>query len=714
MIKHLAVILVSGMLVAAFLDLPIEDYHLTPLARTQKYYDVKILRDTWGVPHIFGKTDADVAYGLAYAHAEDDFDTIQKSLLAARGKLATIMGTKALANDYMVQLFRIWDVVNARYYLDLSPETRAVCEAYADGLNRYALLHPDKMIPGLFPVSGKDIVAGFVHKIPLFFGLHNVIKELYAPERQRLLSTPSSSDNYFVLKEWGLPYGSNTFSVSPIRSAEGKTMLAINSHQPWEGPFTWYEVHLHSEEGWDMVGGVFPGTPVVLHGHNRYLGWAHTVNKPDLIDVYVLEMNPQNPYQYRFDGKWRDLEVRRIKLKVKLLGPVSLTISKEVLWSVYGPVIRRPHGTYAIRYAGYGDIRQVEEWYRMNKARNFKEWLQAVQMCSIPMFNMGYADYQGNIYYLYNALLPIRAENYDWSQYLPGNTSKTLWKNYLSFDRLPQVLNPASGFVQNCNNTPFQTTIGPENPNPDDYSPTFGIENYMTNRALRAMELFASDSSITEEEFYQYKYDVAYSKKSIVAKVIQRLLSAKIPDDDLAQKAVEVLRHWDLRTNPENRGAALAVLALQPFLAKEQYDVKSDKLIESLISEAKELQRVYGKIEVPWQQVNRLLRGDLNLGLGGGPDVLHAIYGEKYAEGKLKAVAGDSYILLVTWDKNGKVSSRSIHQFGSATKDKNSPHYADQAPLFATCQLKPVWMDEAEIQAHLEREYRPGEELLLP
>ena len=157
---------------------------------------------------------------------------------------------------------------------------------------------------------------------------------------------------------------------------------------------------------------MFPGAPVILHGHNRNLGWASTVNHPDFIDVYVLDINPDNPYQYRFDGKWLDLDVRTAAIKVKLFGPISWTFKRETLWSVYGPVLRRPHGTYAVRYVGMGGVRQLEQWYRMNKTRDLGEWLDAMRMMAIPMFNFGYADGNGNICYLYNGNLPVRAESY--------------------------------------------------------------------------------------------------------------------------------------------------------------------------------------------------------------------------------------------------------------------------------------------------------------
>ncbi len=675
-------------------------------------YDVRILRDTWGVPHVFGVKDTDAAFGLAYAHCEDDFATIQDVLLATRGELASVYGRKAAPNDYLVHLLRVWDLVDEKYETDLSAETRAVCEAYAEGFNYYASLHPREVKAELLPVTGKDIVAGFVYKVPLFFGLDRTLTELYGSERKHTVSQRYKSVISLQSPVPADDFGSNTFAVGPSRSANGETFLAVNSHQPWTGPVAWYEAHVHSEEGWNTTGGLFPGSPIILLGHNPDLGWASTVNWPDLSDVYVLEMNPENPNQYKFDGEWRDLEVRIEPIRVKLFGPFSINVRQKFLWSVYGPTLRRPHGTYSIRYAGMGRVQQMEQWFRLNKARTFEEWQDAMRLMSIPMFNFGYADKEGNIYYLYNALLPLRTEWYDWKQYLPGNTSETLWTDYLPFDKLPQVKNPASGFFQNCNSTPYQTTIGPENPKLVDYSPVFGIETLMTNRALRALTLFGGDPSITEEEFYTYKFDIAYSPDSEIAKHVQEILDAPPSEDPVVQEAVEVLRTWDLRTNPENPAAAIGVLPISPIVRAQYRGQPPPDLMEQFTSVAHELKQVYGRIDVPWAEVNRLHRGNLDLGLGGGPDVLHAVYGQ-FADGHVTGESGDCYVLLVTWDANGKVHSRSIHQFGSATLDEKSPHYADQSPLFVKCQMKPVWLDEAEIRAHLEREYRPGEEIVL-
>jgi len=690
---------------AAYIFWPVHE-DLNYLKERASKYDVKILRDTYGVPHIFGHTDADAAYGLGYAHSEDDFLTIQQVLMAARGKLATVYGADSAPADYLVQFLRVWDVVDAEYE-KLSPGTRAIAEAYADGLNVYAAHHPDEALHGLFPVTGKDIVAASVEKSPLFFGLDETIGHLFSEDPEPV-PTPTE-----------VTFNSNEFAIAPSRTSNGQTFLDVNSHQPYEGPVAWYEAHIHSDEGWDMVGGTFPASPLIIHGHNRDLGWAFTVNHPDLVDVYRLTINPENINQYKFDGVWKDLEVRQAKLVVKIIGNLKVTVNRETLWSVYGPVVRGKSQTYAIRYGDIGTAGIWEQLYRMNKATNFEEWQDAMRLMQLPMFNAAYADREGNIYYLYNGAIPIRNEKYDWSDYLPGDTSETLWTEYLPFDELPQVLNPPSGFIQNANGTPYRATLGAGNPDPSMFSPTLGIDTDISSRSLRMLELFGADESITPEEFVQYKFDMQYSKDSVVATFVEMLSNAKMPDADTA-RAQEVIRTWDMITDPDSTGAALMVYTLNALNGKYpgaiklsklgQGNVNASMLMDAFTEAVKTLMQHFGRVDVKWGDVNRLIRGSVDLPIGGGPDILHATYGEMQEDGRLKITDGDSYVLMVTWEKDGSVHSMSVHQFGAATIRTDSPHYADQAPLLAKRELKPVWFEEADIRQHLESEYIPGQE----
>lgn len=746
--------IVTGLVVllvitAAFIFWPVRE-DLRYLSDRAANYDVKILRDTYGVPHIYGHTDADAAYGFGYAHSEDDFLTIQQVLLAARGDLATVYGPDSAPADYLVDFLRIWDTVDAEYE-KLSPDTRKIAEAYADGLNVYAAHHPEEVLPGLFPVSGKDTVAASVEKSPLFFGLDSTISHLFSDDPEPALTPTQVSNNWL----FGMPsfntepptnteslmrlfslnpvnsvveipepatqveYNSNVFAIGPGRTSDGQTYLDVNSHQPYTGAVTWYEAHIHSDEGWDMVGGTFPATPLLIQGHNRDLGWSFTVNHPDLVDVYRLTINPNNKNQYMFDGTWRDLEIRQAKLEIKLIGNLKITVKREALWSVYGPAVRTKSQTYAVRYGDMGTAGIWEQLYRMNKATNFKEWQDAMRLGQLPMFNAGYADKEGNIYYLYNGVIPIRDPAYDWSGYLPGDTSTTLWTEYLPFDALPQVLNPPSGFIQNANGTPFRTTLGAGNPDPSLYSPTLGIDTNISSRSLRMLELFGADESITPEEFVKYKFDMQYSKDSIIPQFVKIISDAQLSTPDTA-RAQEIIRNWDMRTDPDNIGAAIMMYTLISldekypgsfkFSELGQGNFTQTMLTEAFIDAVDKLVQHFGRVDVKWGDVNRLMRGNVDLPIGGGPDILHATYGKLQEDGRLKIIDGDSYVLLVIWDKDGNVRSMSVHQFGAATIREDSAHYADQAPLLANRQLKPVWFDEEDIRKNLESEYTPGEE----
>jgi len=246
-----------GGAVALFAVMPERaEFDPAPLLDAAQRYDVRILRDEFGVPHIYGATDADVAYGLGFAHSEDDFATIQTVALATRGRLASVKGLASAPIDYRVQLMRVWELVDARYGTDLTPETRAIAEAHAAGVNHYAALHPEQVLPGLIPMTGKDVVAGFVFRTPMFYGFQRHVLALFDDERsvssgprqgQLALGMPPGTD--LLLGS----IGSNGIAVGPARSADGATRLLVNSHQPYTGPVAWYEARLKSEQGWDMA-----------------------------------------------------------------------------------------------------------------------------------------------------------------------------------------------------------------------------------------------------------------------------------------------------------------------------------------------------------------------------------------------------------------------------------------------------------------------------
>ena len=669
-------------------------------------YNSVITRDEWGVPHVHGTTDADAAFGLAYAHAQDDFKTIQDVLIASRGKLSEFYGVKLksikglfnllkgdisglqgiqnVANDYYVNVIGIWDDLDKRYLNEVPLDVRNVCDGYAAGINQYAKDNPKYIFKKLYPLKGVDIVAGFMHRTPLFYGMGGVLKKLLQSEPPILIGH-NANDEKGIMQM----HASNVFAVSPNRSTDGYTRLMVNSHQPWSGPVAWYEAHISSDDGWDIITGLFPGSPVGLVGHNPDLGWSHTVNNPDLIDVFRLTINPNNENQYLFDGEWLDLSLKKIKIKVKILGLFSWKVKRVLYNAIHGPVLKTDHGTYAIRYASMGDVRLVEQWYRMNRSRNLSEFKEAMSIHAIPMFNTGYADKSGNIYYVYNARIPKRHPDIDWRKVVPGDKSIYLWNDYISYDDLPQIENPPGGFIYSCNNTPYLCTDNPKD-FPDRLPENTGIDTHQTNRALRALELFGQDKNISREEFLAYKYDKQYSKNSHVANIFEKFLMDSEDISSDLKPAIDLLKNWNLSGEQQNKAAALAFLTFRHIgFNSEEYTYNYDKIINKMKDGVEFLTENYGKIDIPLGTVQRLKHGTVNLPLGGGPDMLRAIYTRN--DGNImKGVAGDCYIQFIEWDTEGNIRSESIHQFGARTSVVDSKHYDDQTKLFSKEIMKPI------------------------
>ncbi|MAM37565.1 MAG: acylase, partial [Erythrobacter sp.] len=341
-------------------------------------YSAEIIRDEFGVPHIYGKRDRDVAYGVAVAHSEDDFSTLQDVIAMARGRYGAIAGQEGAAVDYVYHLLDARGTAE-RHYPTMPADTRALFEAYATGLNDYAEQNQDEIKLGnLFPVNGLDVAAGFALRQPFFFGLNNVIEPLVAGDDLRREYGPdipgfpreatpdaamgaSSAEGektaYSPFGKDAAHNGSNAFAIAPVKSG-GPTILVSNSHQPWRGGVAWYELVVESEEGWHYAGANFPGSPFPFLGHNEDLGWTNTVNTPDMVDVYKLELD-ETGTRYRFGGDWRELETREVTLPVRV-GPVVLPIGREVHCSVHGPVIINDKGAFAFRYGGMDNLGQLD------------------------------------------------------------------------------------------------------------------------------------------------------------------------------------------------------------------------------------------------------------------------------------------------------------------------------------------------------------------
>lgn len=698
-------LLILGMIAIALMVWePLTAARATPPPTMQR--DVEIVRDRYGVPHIFGRTDADTAYGLAYAHAEDDFSTLQEVMAMARGRLGALNGAKGAETDYVAALLDVDSTVARKY--DVQPaDVRALLDGYAAGLNRYAETHPGEVkLAPLFPIEGRDIARGFVLRSPFFFGLDSVLEALVKgdpPPPQQGLPLPDAP-NVTPAGPAGQEKGSNAFAVAPSRSADGATRLVSNSHQPWRGGVAWYEAVTHSREGLDFAGAMFPGMPILAMGHNRTLGWTNTVNRADLIDVYKLVLD-ESGENYRFDGGWRPLEQRRVWLKVRF-GPFVLPVPRTVRRSLHGPVILNEQGAFAIRYAQPDDLRNIEQYYRLTKARTWEEWSRAMAMQAVPATNFIYADASGKIALVYNAAFPNRAPGFDYGKVLAGDISANFRPGTVPWRAIPQLVDPARGYIQNANNTPWIAAGPGSELNASAFSPLLGIESDMTNRAQRAIELLEADRSITSQELEAIKFDTAVSRASWAGPWFASIDRLRV--GGRLARAQALLRRWDWNFDGRGPADTLAALLMRAGNRGHYRRKPFDDPRTELAIAAGHLLHHFGRLDVPLGEALRLRQGKVDLPLDGGPDVLRAMpLWDVADDGRLAARHGDSFTMFIEWDAQGRVRSKSVQPFGSATTRADSPHYADQARLFVGKRFKPVLFEPRQLRAQIERRYRP-------
>ena len=660
-------------------------------------YKAEIKRDIWGVPHVYGETDADAAFGLAYAHAEDDFKNIAENMYLYRAQMGLRDGISGAVQDYLIKVLKIRENIDENYLIDLDENVRKVIEAYAAGINYWMIKNPENEYSHFFPVTEKDIVAGFAIQNLFFSGVVSSIEKLQREAEIKEEYTSLYRNQQFVT-------GSNVLAVNSNKTEDKSTRIIINSHQPLEGPLAWYEAHIKSDEGWNMMGGLFPGSPFIFVGFNENIAWGFTVNKPDLSDSYELTINPNNEDQYLLDGEWKDFTKETIKLPVKIFGPIKWTVERDAKYSQHGPVLEVGDKSYALRFSGMKDIKQVNQWYAMNKSQSIADWISAMKKRSIVSFNGVFADKEGNIFFLHNSSSPLRKEGLDWSNTIDGTRSDLIWDDYVEFEKIPQIKNPSSGWLASTNQDPFKVTNEMDNLSAKDFSPTLGLQTRMTNRAYRSIELFDSYSSISEQDFDDIKFDNKYSVQSRSYKYISKIFEIDFETDEL-NYAKNVLRDWDLSTNFDNTSAALGVCVLSnEWISEQGQRIPQDPEI-SFRDCVIELNGTYGKVDPKWSERNFIVRGQKKISVQGGPDVLRAIYGRNDNEGDLKAAGGDGLYIHVSWDKDKKQQSKSIHQYGSATQDNTSIHFDDQMNLYVNEVYKPTFYDSELLDKNTSKVY---------
>jgi len=702
------------------------------LART-----VTIYRDTFGVPHVYGRSDESVVFGLMYAQAEDNFWQLEEDHINKLGRAAEIYGESRLAGDLMARLFETTRRARDDYAL-LNPRMRTLCDAYAAGINFYLERHPEvrprlinrfepwfALVTGVPALTSAGITAQEVRAL---------FKELPAPMPS---PSPGASDE---------AEGSNMWAVSPRKTQSGNALLFINPHVGFFGGGQRYEAHLHSEQGLNISGFTMLGSLYIWTGHNETLGWSHTNSDADSTDVYVETFdNPQNPLAYRYGGNYRNAVEWTDEIRVGNQGNIEtkrFTFRK----THHGPVVALRAGkSLAVRAASVEiSGRLLEQKWAMARARTLAEFKSAMAQRRLTGSNTIYADRRGNIFYLHGNATPRRSTKFDWAKPVDGDDAETDWRGYHELSELPQVINPSSGWIQNCNSTPFLTS-STDNPDRSKY-PVYMAPDLDTPRAQRSRRILSSKEKFSFEEWERASLDtyvlLAETMVPELVSIWEKLRQSNAGRAKKLSEPMAALKSWDYDSRVDSVPTTLFMLYFEqlqrvnreraarqaddnqpaPMTLGEQLNkIDSGAKITAFEKVLSELKNDFGKWQVDWGEINRLQRihtsgtmekfddTKLSISVPGASGLAGTLFtfntrrdaGQKRRYG----ISGNSYLAVVEFAP--RVRARSLLVFGQIA-DPKSPHFFDQAELYSTKQYKPAWFDLKEIKRNLERRYHPG------
>lgn len=675
-------------------------------------HSVTIYRDRYGVPHIYGPTDQSVVFGYLYAQAEDNFWQVEDTYIQALGRAAEVYGERMLNADLLNSELEI-SRLSMEEYQNSDRQMQTLCQAAADGLNYFLFKHPE-IKPQLLTHFEPWYVMAFARFM---------IYQLIIFGRTNLKAT-DPRDAAAEIKQEGMT-GSNMWAIAPARSASGHAMLFINPHQPFFGSGQWYEGHLHSGSGWNISGAAFPGAPFPVIGHNEVLGWSFTINTPNILDLYEEHFDdPKHPLNYRYGDGYRTAAEWTAAIKVKTNQGIQSRLFR-LRKTHHGPIVSiRAGKTLAVRLARIEMGGQLKQYYLMGKARNFKEFRAAMSPLAVPMFNIIYADREGNIFYIYNAAIPRRATKYDWKRPVDGSDPGTEWQGYHSLNELPQLLNPPSGYLQNCNSTPYQTTDR-DNPDKERY-PAYMTSDNDTPRARLSRRLLSSQAKFSFADLTKAAYDTTVIEAPTdTLKLVDEWEKLKDSDPARAEKVAELiaeLRAWNGVSTLESNAMTLYALWADKKIRTPVDPKNAFPLITLLESVKSELEAQFGSWRVAWGEINRIQRvppgnpqepfSDTrpSLPVAGGPGFVGMIFNfytrPEKAQKRRYGIAGHSFVSVIEFGP--QVRALSIMQFGQSA-DPRSHHYFDQAELYARQEFKPAWFTLDEIKKNVESISHPGE-----
>ena len=676
---------------------------------------VTIYRDQWGIPHIYGKTDADAVFGLMCAQCEDDFARVEMNYIEKLGRMSEVKGEKELAYDLYIKL--LIDETEAKNEYKTSPLwLKKLLNAYADGINYYLLKHPE-VKPRLinhfepwFPLLWTDGSIGAIstgdvteQETALFYGLPKQVASVKYQNPDEKLT------------------GSNGFAVGPSLSKSGNSLFYINPH------VTFYfrpEVHVVSEEGLSVYGAVTWGQFFIYQGFNPYNGWMHTSSEVDVADAYIeTTRDNQGTMEYQLDGKW-------IPFKTKWITLGSRKI--KTYFNHRGPVLAARNGHW-ISVRSYNRARKslIQSWLR-TKTTGFDSFKQVMEMRANTSNNTVYADNKGNIAYWHGNYVPRRDGAQDWGVPQDGSSSKNDWRGLHRLDEIVHSYNPASGWIQNCNSTPF-TVSGISSPKRADY-PVYMAPDGENFRDRNAVRLFSQTGKLDLSGLIELGYDRRLMAFEVL---IPSLLKAMAGELDLLEVAQE-LKIWDYTASTSSIAQTIAIRWGQKIMPKipkamqfggetdvvqniEKYAESGSKqeMLQALREVMVDLQKDFGTWRVSWGELNRFQRvsnGDVFQMDDAKPSISVPFassawgqlpsYTSRSIQGSKKwyGVNGNSFIAAVEFGP--KIKAYSLLA-GGQSGDPSSPHFFDQGKNYSEGKFKEVYFYKNDVMKHALKSYHP-------
>ncbi|MCF1752227.1 acylase [Mariniradius sediminis] len=701
----------------------------TDLARwQQRAAQTEIIRDQWGIPHVYGKTDADAVFGMVYAQCEDDFTRVETNFINAMGRMAEVKGVSHVYHDLRMKLFIDEDIVKEEF--ENSPKwLQELMVAWADGINFYLYTNPKvkpllitKFEPWMALTFSEGSIGGDIETIAL-----NPLRSFYEKGEPSAIAL---EERDFEIE----PKGSNGFAISPQLTKNGNALLLINPHTSF---YFRPEMHMVSEEGLNAYGAVTWGQFFIYQGFNEYNGWIHTSSKADAIDHYALTVEEmEGKYHYRFGGDWRPLKEKTITLKYKDGDGFS---EKKIVayYSHHGPVIREENGKWIAISLMVERVKALTQSYTRTKTKNHEEFRSTMDLKTNSSNNTVYADRDGNIAYYHGNFIPKRNPNFDWRNTVDGSNPDTDWQGLHSLDEMIFIFNPRNGWIQNCNSTPF-TAAGRFSPKKENY-PAYMAWDLENARGLNGVRVLEDQKNLTLESLITIAYEpTLMAFKPLVPSLVKAF--ENLPDTDLRKilllQPLGVLASWDLKTGVESVGTTLGVFwanqlmadardlerpwdaYIFDFLAKETSDEMKIAAFEKALEK---LKSDFGTWEMPWGEVNRFQRisGEIEphfddtqasfpVGMNSSMWGSLAAYGSRPHPNTKKwyGNVGNSFVAVVEFGE--KVKAKSLLA-GGQSGDPSSPHFADQAEMYAHGKFKDVSFYREDVVKNTKKTYRPGE-----